>query len=321
MRSILPAIAAAAATFLCAPAPAQNAMNLQNAAPVVGVTHELDSGWFLDPVVANGQIVAVFAQLPPGTAVGSNVTLLLLTHNGDATWSMLGWKDASIPAAVAFVRQAYNNGALLDDLYPIAAGHSADQLAINDCTEPAEPVYMPYGLLPDDPSAGLADAIDPKTMAKLIEEGAAGAPDLSVLLVTSNECKVSELDITLDVVASDQSKILGLGAFEDTWKGVNTQTTLAACLRICIPWTWTTWGGWGAWGCTGGPTPIAGCAGSGGCRYTGCTRTRAGTKSHRSWNCTVTTTPVTQTQGPQNKTCAQTPPGSGICPPSPPPGC
>lgn len=269
-----------------------------------GMTIEIDSGWVLDPIVTGGEILGFFGQLPASKAVGDNVTLVWAASNGDGTWNLFGWDNATAAEAVAELRACYNDPSILTATLLL---DGSDANAIDDCVVPMAAESMASGLLASAAPADTGaedDGYTPDELAELIAAGAAGAPDLSVRHITSACGDISQLSAELTGAATYFASASGA-----------TYSSARACW-FCLPGVYTVWGGWSAWTCTGGPTQIAGCGGSGGCRYTGCTRSRTGTRVRVYINCSTRILgPATQTQGPQNKTCPLPP--SGVCPPQP----
>jgi hypothetical protein len=273
-------------------------------------TLQLESGWSLEPILLKGAIVGYYGELSKDKAVGQNVTKVWLHVTPEGPWAMYGWGESSTNEAAAAILSYYgptNLGATFGSTFT-----AIDAVCPADQAVALRPKNMRAGLLPSDPYAATADNLSADTIQKIIAKGAAGAPELSVLQHTEETCSAEEanqLDARLDAATEQFSQLLGL-------KPAKAAAARSNKCWFCFPGTYTVWGGWSAWACTGPPTQIAGCAGSGGCKYTGCTRSRTGTNVYVSLGCTGTITgTVTDSQGPQNVTTAL--PANGICPSHP----
>lgn len=279
-----------------------------------------DGAWNMSPIIVDGTLVGLFGELDPALGKDDNVRLLWAQPDGSGKWVVHGWRHESAERAASWLRKHYmDDSVLTDGIFendgPIASGQQ-------------EPEEMLYGVLESDPALPLLEASESAALAEeLVDDGAAGAISLSAAMLSTSECPVvTALDAELSITAMGMVQVLGVNASDDLDSALQqsvgadwqSQTTLASsCWFFCFPSCWDFWGAWSAWSCTGGPTPIAG----GGCKFTGCTRSRTGSRVCVSISCATTTTPLTQNQGPQNKTCNDSPPNSGNCAAQPQPGC
>ncbi len=280
-----------------------------------------ESAWQISPIIVDGELVALFGVLDAALGKGENLRVIWAQPDASGEWSVHGWRHGSPERAASWLRKFYTDDSIL--------GNTVFESGVVTTTSggPETPEAVMFGVLESDPSMPLlAAAKDPELADTLVSEGAAGAIALSSAMLSASNClEISEFDVQISVVAMGMTQSLNVVASNDMdaalTRGVGanwqSQTTLAAICWPCFPSCWRFWGAWTAWSCTGGPTVIAG----GGCRYTGCTRSRTGTKVCVSISCATTTTPIAQTQGPQNKTCNDSPPNSGNCAAQPPAGC
>jgi hypothetical protein len=282
---------------------------------VVGSVEELvvvdeNQGWSFYPLIANGEMRAILGVNEQGSPTGQNVTIVLCEPNGDGHWSMVGW-DAGVPIefAVKWCRNEFGDPNLFEGL-----------LADAEPTTASAPVSMESGLQETDPAAPIMTYTqDLDLLDSLIAFGVAGSKGLSssLLLTANSGCgigPVTEFDVAMSSIAVATRESVGSAISPEIQQilqamGLAEINASTASCWPCFPWSFSFWGPWSAWSCTSGP--FAGTW----CEYRGCTRTRTGQRVFVYPNCSTTSTPIIQTQGPRTE--RRRPNQNGACPPSP----
>lgn len=164
---------------------------------------ELSAGWTISPVVAGGVCEGLFGIIDPSLVVGNNICMLWARPNAQGDWVISGWTSCDAPSAIAWLRAHHGDASVLAD---VDGGIGV--------AEPVAPSTIVLGLIEGDPFLEIVEEFpEPIVVEAAVAAGAAGALDLSSLMLVATDCgPVVVIDAQLSAAALGLLHGLGIAA-------------------------------------------------------------------------------------------------------------
>jgi hypothetical protein len=132
--------------------------------------------WTMSPIVTDGAVKGFLCWAKPDSLTGDNIPIIMCKREGRYAWTMWGWSQYDLGAAVNHIRLSYGDWSIFSQDPTLSA-------AVGPASPFVEPKEMENGLYFDDPAQGLVqEASNPEYIVEsLVTIGWAAAPDLSPL--------------------------------------------------------------------------------------------------------------------------------------------